>query len=111
MLFKSSYRKILDNIAYKNYNEYLINYCEIEEQMTELFLKNKKLLNNSINEFKYSDELIINQITDSFTLFKKKYLINDLNKDDNAYENEDNDKEATALKIIEDEDSMHLDSN
>ena len=104
MLFKSSYRKILDNIDYKNYNEYLINYCEIEEQMTELFLKNKKLLNNFINVFKYSDELFINQITDSFTLFKKNYLINYVNKDDNGYKNEDNDEEANIFKIIEEED-------
>ena len=35
--------------------------------MTDLLLKNKKLLNETINVFKYSNEVFTNQVTDVIT--------------------------------------------
>ena len=56
ILFNSTYRNILDNnitIDNKLYKEYIINFESIEEYLTDKFLRNKKLLNDNINEFKY----------------------------------------------------------
>ena len=41
--------------------------------MTDLLLKNKKLLNDDITGFIYNNELFSNQITDIMTLFEKRY--------------------------------------
>ena len=74
ILFNSSYRKILDNnpINYKAYKEYDINFGLLEEIMTDLLLKNKKLLNEDvIEEFIYNNEVFTNQVTDLITTFKK----------------------------------------
>ena len=75
ILFNCSYRKILDdyNKNYLLYKEYNINYDLIEENMTDLLLKNKKLLNEDITEFIYNNELFNNQVTDIITLFEKRY--------------------------------------
>ena len=47
--FNPSYRKIVDTKKYENYKEYEINLDSTETKMTNLLLKNKKLLNNRIN--------------------------------------------------------------
>ena len=75
ILFNSSYRKILDDNtkSYELYKEYKIDYDLIEENMTDLLLKNKKLLNDDITGFIYNNELFSNQITDIMTLFEKRY--------------------------------------
>ena len=75
ILFNSSYRKILDNNNrnYESYKEYKINYDLIEENMTDLLLKNKKLLKDGITEFIYNNEVFSNEITDSITSFKTLY--------------------------------------
>ena len=72
ILFNSSYRKVLDNlpISYKSYKEYEINYDLLEQIMTDLLLKNKKILNEDITEFSYNNEVFNNQITDIITVFK-----------------------------------------
>ena len=72
ILFNSSYRKALDNlpISYKAYKEYEIDFDTLEETMTDLLLKNKKLLNEDITEFIYNNEVFSNQITDLITTFK-----------------------------------------
>lgn len=41
--------------------------------MTELLLKNKKLLNGEVSEFIYNDEVFAYQVTNLITLFKKRY--------------------------------------
>ena len=81
ILFNSSYRKILDNDTrnYETYKEYEINYEFIEECMTDLLLKNKKLLNDKITEFIYNNEVFSNQLSDFMTLFKKRYNCKNLN--------------------------------
>ena len=75
ILFNSSYRKILDSKTrnYELYKEFEIDYNLIEENMTDLLLKNKKLLNDNIIGFIYNNEVFSNQVTDIMTLFEKKY--------------------------------------
>ena len=75
ILFDSSYRKILDSEARSNelYKEYEINYDLIEENMTELLLKNKKLVNDEVTHFVYNNEIFANQIADLIKLFKHRY--------------------------------------
>jgi len=75
ILFNSSYRKVLDNlpINYRSYKEYYINYDLLEEIMTDLLLRNKKLLNEDITEFIYNNEVFNNEITDLISSFKLNY--------------------------------------
>jgi hypothetical protein len=75
ILFNASYRKILDSETRSNelYKEYEINYDLIEENMTELLLKNKKLLEDGISDFIYNNEVFANQVTDLIAVFKKRY--------------------------------------
>ena len=74
ILFNSSYRKIIDsdNRSNDSYKEYEINYELIEEYMTDLLLKNKKLLNEDVTEFIYNDEVFGNQVTDLISKFGKR---------------------------------------
>ena len=41
--------------------------------MTEILLKNKKLLNDEVTEFIYNNQVFVNQVTNLITLFKKRY--------------------------------------
>ena len=84
ILFDASYRKILDSDirSYELYNEYAINYDLIEEKMTDLFLKNKKLLNDDITYFIYNNETFSHQISELTTLFNKRYKMKNLLLDD-----------------------------
>ena len=80
IIFNSSYRKILDSDirSYELYKEYAINYDSIEEKMTDLLLKNKKLLNEEVTKFIYNNEAFSNQLTDLITSFKKRYNCNNI---------------------------------
>jgi hypothetical protein len=83
VIFNSSYRKIIDNNNYRNYNQFEIDLNDIEEKMTELLLQNKKLLNeNIIVEFSYNNEIFDNEINDIITSFKYYYKITDISLDD-----------------------------
>jgi len=76
----SSYRKIIDTQNYENYNEYEISLDTIEDIMTDLLLKNKKLLNNELIGFSYDNEVFANEVTDLIKNFKftdTKISIND----------------------------------
>ena len=75
IIFDSSYRKLLDNEvrSIELFKEYEINYNLIEEKMTDLLLKNKKLLNDEVIEFIYRNEVFDNQVTNLITLFKERY--------------------------------------
>ena len=75
ILFNSSYRKILDNKtrSYESYKEFEINYDLIEEKLTDLLLRNKKLLNNELIEFIYNNEVFDNQVLDFITKFKTRF--------------------------------------
>jgi len=75
ILFNSSYRRILDSETRNNelYKEYKIEYNLIEENMTELLLKNKKLLNDEVSEFSYRNKIFSSQVSNLITLLKKRY--------------------------------------
>ena len=86
IIYNSSYRKIIDTQNEKNYNSFEINLLVIEENLTELLLKNKKLLNEDlIIGFNYNDEIFDNQINDLITTFKSNYIIKDISLDDKKY--------------------------
>ena len=101
ILFYSSYREILDskNRNYESYKEYKINYDLIEENLTDLLLKNKKLLNDDITEFIFNDEIFNNEIEDSITLFRKKYNCKNIDKNDKEaiYKFYNNNKNFTQI--------------
>ena len=80
ILFNSSYRKFIDTQNYDNYNQYEIDFKQIEEQMTNSFLKNKKMLNDNIIGFIFDNEVFSNEMNDIISDFK--YKISDINDDD-----------------------------
>ena len=82
VFINSSYRKIIDTGKYENYNDFIIFLDSIEEEMTDLLLKNKKILNCEFIEFKYKDEVFSNGINNLITNFESKYNITDLNLND-----------------------------
>ena len=88
ILFNYSHRNALNKypIDYKAYKSYDINYDYIEEKMTELLLKNKKLLiddnDTYITNFIYNNEEFNNKVSDSIATFNKRYEIKDLIIDD-----------------------------
>ena len=85
-IYNSSYRKIIDTQNYTDYNSFKINVEDIEENMTELLLKNKKLINKDLLiEFRYNNEIFDNQVNDLMTTFKKYYITTDISKDDKEY--------------------------
>ena len=82
IIFNYSYREIIDNQNYKSYNRYVINFDLIESKMTDLLLKNKKLLNEEINEFIYNNEAFNSEIDNLITYFYDNYDIMDITLDD-----------------------------
>ena len=104
VMFNSSYRKIIDTLKYENYNEFVIFLDLLEEEMTDLLLENKKLLNNDLIEFKYKDEVFSYQINDLITNFESKYNTQDIDDNDkvliydfiNTYKN-NNDKYISII--------------
>jgi len=73
VLFNSSYRKMILNGDYKSYNQFEIDYDLIEERMTDVLLKNKKLFNKNINNFIYNNENLIFENTNALSTFKRKF--------------------------------------
>ena len=82
IIFNYSYREIIDNHNYRSYNRYVTNFDLIESKMTDLLLKNKKLLNEEINEFTYNNEAFNSEIDNLITFFCDNYNILDINLDD-----------------------------
>ena len=82
IIFDSSYRKYIDTHNKENYNEYVVNLKQIEEEMTNLFLKNKKLLNDNIIGFNFNNEVFSIELNDEISNFKYKSI--DINIEDKA---------------------------
>ena len=92
ILYSSSYRKILDDNSinyytknYQLYKEYEIDYDFIEEKLTDLILKGKKLLNQNITRFNYKPEepeVFTHQVTDLISQFKRRYDSEKININD-----------------------------
>ena len=70
VLCNSSYRKVIDTDNYENYNDYVIHLDSTESEMTELLLKNKKLLNNELEYFNFNNEAFTYEINDLISNFK-----------------------------------------
>ena len=64
LIFNSSYRKYIDTKNVENYNEYILSLEQIESEMTNYLLKNKKLLNDDIINFIFIPEAFSYEITD-----------------------------------------------
>ena len=77
-IFNSCYRKIIVNNDYKLYNQFEINMDVIEESMTELLLKNKKLFNNVISNFIYQNEDLSFENIDIITKFNTEYITEEI---------------------------------
>ena len=77
IIYNSSYRKVIDIQNEKNYNSFEINLLDNEEDMTELLLKNKKLLNAElIIDYSYNnEELTVNKTSDIFDYYLKLIFI------------------------------------
>ena len=69
-LFNSSYRKYIDTLNHKNYNEFEIDLKHLEDEMTNSFLKNKKLLNDDLIGFNFDNEVFSIELNDVISNFK-----------------------------------------
>lgn len=87
-VYNSSYRKIIDSQNERNYNTFEINWPGFEENMTDLLLKNKKLLNKDlIIDFSYNNEIFDYQLSDMLITFQAEYNTRDISisRDDKKY--------------------------
>ena len=106
IFFNSSYRKILDknSLNYRSIKEYEINFDMIEETMTNLLLRNKKLFDEEIVEFIYKyEDLPLDSFDLVMNIFKNNYYNEILSKKDKEviYEfYKKNDKNINYLKKI-----------
>ena len=79
VVFNSSYRKIALDKKNISYNQFEVNLNLIEDQMTEMLLKNKKLFNDSIINFVYSNEKLEFDNKNIITEFNQLYKIEKIN--------------------------------
>ena len=70
VIFNSSYRKYIDTKNHENYNEYEIRLKQIESEMTNILLKNKKFLYDELIGFNFNNEVFSNEITDLISNFE-----------------------------------------
>ena len=79
-LFNSSYRKYIDTLNYSNYNEFEIDLKQLEVEMTNSFLKNKKLLNDVLIGFNFDNEVFSVELSEVISNFKYEKI--NINIDD-----------------------------
>ena len=79
VIFDSSYRKIALDKDYNSYNQFQVDLELIEEEMTEKLLRNKKLFNESIINFVYSNEKLEFENKNIITEFNGLYKIEKIN--------------------------------
>ena len=82
IIFNNSYRKYALNNDRNSVNQYEINFEQIEENMTEILLKNKKLFNKNISKFIYKNEDLNFENIDILYKFNKLYDNEELILDD-----------------------------
>jgi len=85
VLFNSSYRKYIDTKNHENYNEYEIRLEQIESEMTNSLLKNKKLLNDDIIEFNFDNEVFSHEIEDLISNFEYNIIPININDKEVIY--------------------------
>ena len=79
-IFNSSYRKYIDTKKHENYNEYVIRLKQVESEMTNSLLRNKKMVNDNLIGFNFNNEVFSHEIADLITNFdyeKKPINIDD----------------------------------
>ena len=106
VLFNCSYRKVIINDDYSEFNKYEINLEYIEEIMTDKLLKNKKLISDDIFEFKYKNEDLEFKNKDICTKFKKNINEEELSINDKIiiyeYFKENKGNVNLLLKLLDD---------
>ena len=75
IIFNNSFRKVLiNNIRnHESFNNYEIDWEQIEDNMTDILLKNKKLFNKNITKFIYKNEDLFFDNIDIITKFNSNY--------------------------------------
>jgi hypothetical protein len=109
-IFNSSYRKFAITKDYNEYNVKIINLETVEDKMTEILLKNKKLFNDSIINFIYTNEDLEFENKDIITIFNNEYEIENINIEDKEilYKFYDRNKENQNLFKTIFNDFIHL---
>ena len=79
VVFNCSYRTFAITKDYNNYNNIKVNYALLEERMTELLLRNRKLFNDSISNFIYLNEKLEFENQNIITEFNTLYNIEKIN--------------------------------
>ena len=79
VIFNNSYRNSSLEKDYNMYNQIHVNLDLIEDELTELLLRNKKLFNDIIINFIYSNEKLEFENTNIITEFNGLYEIKDIN--------------------------------
>ena len=107
VVFNSWCGKFAFDRNYNSHNQFEVNLDLIEDEMTELLLKNKKLFNDSIINFVYSNEKLEFENTNIITEFNKLYTIENINLKDKIllYKFYQNNKEKNLeffLNILKD---------
>ena len=82
IIFNCSYRDIEDKNDYKNYNHFKIDFDLIEEKLTDILIKNKKLFNENISNFVYKNEEFNFENIDIITKFQDECLKEEITIDD-----------------------------
>ena len=73
VIFNNSFRKIAFDKNCNSYNQFEVDLNMIEDEITELLLRNKKLFNDSIINFVYSNEKLEFENTNIITQFNELY--------------------------------------
>ena len=106
VLFNYSYRKVILNDDYSQFNKFEINLPYIEEMMTDELLKNKKLISDELFEFKYKNEDLEFKDKDICTKFREKINEEDLSINDKLiiyqYFNENKSNINLHLRLLDD---------
>jgi hypothetical protein len=90
VVFNCSYRKFAITNDYSSYNQINLNLDVIEDRMTELLLRNKKLFDDSICNFVYANEKLE---FENKNIITKGDAINDDSDEDNRIGNKENHSE------------------
>ena len=79
VVFNCSYRKIALDKNINSYNQFEVDLGMIEDEMTEILLRNKKLFNDDIINFVYSNEKLEFENKNIITQFIGLYKIEKIN--------------------------------
>jgi len=101
VIFNSSYRKYIDTQKHENYNEYVIRFKQVESEITNSLLKNKKLVNDNLTVFNFNNEVFSYEITDLITNFEYENIPINIDDKEVIYRFiKDNDGNNDKYKII-----------